>query len=116
MYVGRSILRTIAVATVVGSGVLFGAAPQASAEVKPGKYTSTTLSGGVVLLEREGRVQGNDLVLIGRYRIHPTSRGGYVDFFPGHRVIMNSDGHGGYTGPAYWNGVVIGSFKLTPRR
>jgi hypothetical protein len=71
----------------------------------------------MVLLKRDGRVQGHDLVLIGRYRIHPMGRGSYyVDFFPGHRVIMNPDGHGGYRGPAYLGGAVIGSFTLTPKR
>lgn len=55
-------------------------------------------------------------MLIGRYRIHPTRTGGYVDFFPGHRVFMNRDGHGGYRGPAYLGGTVVGSFTLTPHR
>ena len=29
---------------------------------------------------------------------------------------MYPDGHGGYRGPAYLGGAVIGSFTLTPRR
>ena len=60
--------------------------------------------------------QGVELVLIGRYRIHPTRDGGYVDFFPGHRVFMNSDGRGGYQGPAFLGGAEVGRFTLTPRR
>lgn len=111
-----AIVRTASVAVVAGAVVAFGAVGQASADVKPGTYTSTTLSSGAVLLQRTGHVEGNELVLIGRYRIHPTSTGGYVDFFPGHRVFMNRDGHGGYSGPAYFGGTRIGSFKLTPRR
>ena len=97
-------------------GVLVADPGQASAEVASGSYTSTTLSSGVVLLARPARVEGGDLVLIGRYPIHPTARGGYVDLFPGHRVILDRDGRGGYAGPAYWNGVRIGSITLTPRR
>ncbi|MCF8587789.1 hypothetical protein [Gordonia liuliyuniae] len=111
-----STVRTASVAIVVGAAVAFGAVGQASADVQPGAYTSTTSSSGVVLLQRTGHVEGHDLVLIGRYRIHPTSTGGYVDFFPGHRVFMNRDGHGGYSGPAYFGGTRIGSFTLTPRR
>ncbi|MFD3508590.1 hypothetical protein [Nocardia sp. NPDC058666] len=110
-----AIVRTAAIAAVVGAGTLFGAAGQAVAEVEPGTYTSTTLSSGIVLLQREGRVEGGELVLIGRYPIHSTPTGGYVDLFPGHRVELISDGHGGYTGPAYLGGVVIGSIALTPR-
>lgn len=103
-----------AVVVAIGAAALVGAVGQASADVAPGTYTSTTSSAGVVLLQRTGQVQGQDLVLIGRYPIHPTPTGGYVDFFPGHRVFMNSDGHGGYTGPAYLGGVLVGSFTLTP--
>ncbi len=112
------IFRSAAVAAAVAATVVVGGvAGPASADVKPGTYTSTTLSGGAVLLKRDGRVQGHDLVLIGRYRIHPMGHGSYyVDFFPGHRVIMNPDGHGGYRGPAYLGGAVIGSFTLTPKR
>ncbi|EGD53342.1 hypothetical protein SCNU_19602 [Gordonia neofelifaecis NRRL B-59395] len=109
-------IRTAAIAVAVGAATVFGVAGQASADVKPGTYTSTTLSGGVVLLQRTAHVQGHDLVLIGRYPIHSTRNGGYVDLFPGHRVILNSDGHGGYTGPAYFGGAVIGSISLTPQR
>ena len=97
-------------------GVLVADPGHAAAEVTSGSYTSTTLSSGVVLLQRPARVEGGDLVLIGRYPIHPTARGGYVDLFPGHRVFLNRDGHGGYTGPAYFDGVRIGSIALTPRR
>ncbi|NLE82391.1 MAG: hypothetical protein GX610_23010 [Rhodococcus sp.] len=111
----RSVFRGAAV-VAVGTAALIGAAGQASAEVVPGTYTSTTSSSGIVLLERQGQVQGQELVLIGRYPIHPTPTGGYVDFFPGHRVFMNSDGHGGYSGPAFLGGVVIGEFTLTPYR
>ncbi len=110
-----AVVRTAAVAVATGSVALFGAAGQAAADVAPGTYTSTTWSGGLVLLQREGHVEGQDLVLIGRYPIHPTPTGGYVDFFPGHRVVMNSDGHGGYSGPAYLGGIVVGGFTLTPR-
>lgn len=115
-YVRSPVVRTASVAVVVGAAIALGAVGQASADVKPGAYTSTTLSAGVVLLQRTGHVEGNELVLIGRYRIHPTSTGGYVDFFPGHRVFMNRDGHGGYSGPAYFGGTRIGSFTLKPRR
>ncbi|GAA3042585.1 hypothetical protein GCM10010528_22920 [Gordonia defluvii] len=112
---GTVLVRAAAIAAAIGAGILLGVPGQASADVKPGTYTSTTLSGGAVLLQRGGQVVGHDLVLIGRYPIHSTPTGGYVDFFPGHRVFMISDGHGGYKGPAYLNGVVIGSFALTPR-
>lgn len=112
----RAIARTAAIAAAVGAAAVLGTAGQAAADVAPGTYTSTTLSGGIVLLQREAHVQGHDLVLIGRYPIHPTPTGGYVDLFPGHRVILNSDGHGGYTGPAYFGGTVVGSISLTPRR
>ncbi|GAA4820592.1 hypothetical protein [Tomitella cavernea] len=108
------ITRTAAITAAIGAVALFGAACQASAEVAPGAYTSTTLSAGSVLLQRVGHVEGRDLVLIGRYPIHPTPTGGYVDFFPGHRVVMNSDGHGGYSGPAYLGPFVVGAFTLTP--
>ncbi|MDG3010500.1 hypothetical protein G4X40_10110 [Rhodococcus sp. D2-41] len=105
-----------AVVVAAGAAALLVGAGQASADVAPGSYTSTTTtSSGIVLLQRTGSVQGQDLVLIGRYPIHPTPTGGYVDFFPGHRVVMNSDGHGGYTGPAYLGGVVVGSITLTPQ-
>ena len=105
----------IAAATAVGAGSLIAAVPAASADVRPGTYTSTTLSAGSVLLAREGRVEGDELVLIGRYKIHPTETGGYVDFFPGHRVYMNDDGNGGYEGAAFLGPFAIGSFTLTPR-
>jgi len=108
-------VRIAAVVAAIGATALFGAAGRASAEVAPGTYTSTTWSGGLVLLQREAHVAGQDLVLIGRYPIHPTPTGGYADLFPGHRVVMNSDGHGGYSGPAYLWGVEIGSITLTPR-
>ncbi len=111
-----AIIRTAAIAVAVGAATLFGAAGQAFADVVPGDYTSTTWSSGIVLLQRDGRVEGGDLVLIGRYPIHPTPDGGYVDLFPGHRVVLTSDGHGGYQGPAYLGGVVVGSITLTPRR
>ncbi|GAB04382.1 hypothetical protein GII30_11000 [Gordonia amarae] len=113
----RSILvRTAAIAAGAGVAALLTVAAPASADVPPGTYTSTTLSGGTVLLQRNGYVQGHDLVLIGRYPIHPRRGGGYyVDFFPGHRVFMNSDGHGGYRGPAFLGGVQVGTFTLTPR-
>lgn len=108
--------RTAAIVVALGVTAVVGAPGLASAEVKSGAYTSTTWSSGTILLQRQGRVEGNELVLIGRYRIHETARGGYVDFFPGHRVFMNSDGHGGYSGPAYLGGAVVGRFTLTPRR
>lgn len=113
----RSVLARIsAITAVTGAIALFGGAGPAAADVPPGTYTSTTLSGGTVLLQRNGYVQGHDLVLIGRYPIHPKRGGGYyVDFFPGHRVFMNSDGHGGYRGPAFLGGVQVGTFTLTPR-
>jgi hypothetical protein len=88
----------------------------ASAEVKPGTYTSTTKVGGTILLQREGRVAGGNLVLIGSYPIHHSANGDYVDFFPGHRAYLNPDGHGGYRGPAFLGGAPVGTFTLTPRR
>ncbi len=110
-----AVVRTAAVAAAAGATMVFGAAAQASAEVAPGTYTSTTtLSTGSVVLQRVGHVEGQDLVLIGRYPIHPTPTGGYVDFFPGHRVVFNSDGHGGYSGAAYLGGIVVGTGTLTP--
>ncbi|WP_024796312.1 hypothetical protein [Tomitella biformata] len=111
-----SVFRGAVVAVAVSAAALVGAAGPASADVAPGAYTSTTSSSGVVLLQRDGQVQGQDLVLIGRYPIHPTPTGGYVDFFPGHRVFMNSDGQGGYDGPAYLGGLLVGTFTLTPHR
>ncbi|WP_308426509.1 hypothetical protein [Nocardia camponoti] len=100
---------------VVGAAVFLGGVGQAAADVEPGNYTSTTLSAGVVLLQRDARVEGGELVLIGRYPIHPTPTGGYIDLFPGHRVVLNSDGNGGYSGPAYFGDVEIGGITLTPR-
>lgn len=110
------ITRTAAVLAAVSAAAVLVAPGQASADVRAGTYTSTTWSGRTILLQRTAHVQGGDLVLIGRYPIHRTAKGGYVDFFPGHRVFMNSDGHGGYRGPAYLGGSVVGSFTLTPRR
>lgn len=113
-----SVARTAALAVSAATVLTLCAPPGGAAAapgVKPGAYTSTTISGGVVLLQREGRVVGDDLVLIGRYRIHPTRHGGYVDFFPGHRVYMNPDGRGGYRGPAYLGGALVGTFTLKPR-
>ncbi|MEV6276809.1 hypothetical protein [Nocardia sp. NPDC051832] len=110
-----AVFRTAAIAVAVGAATLFGTVGQASADVEPGPYTSTTWSAGIVLLQRDARVEGGELVLIGRYPIHPTPEGGYVDLFPGHRVLLISDGRGGYAGPAYFGGVEIGSITLTPR-
>lgn len=103
------------IVAVVGAAVFVGAAGVASANVAPGPYTSTTVSAGSVLLARDARVEGQELVLIGRYPIHPTEAGGYVDLFPGHRVFLNSDGKGGYTGPAFLGPFLIGEIVLTPR-
>ncbi|MFQ6229293.1 hypothetical protein [Nocardia sp. NPDC002869] len=111
-----AIVRAAAIAMAVGAGTFFGTVGQAFADVEPGAYTSTTWSSGIVLLQRGGRVEGGDLVLIGRYPIHSTPDGGYVDLFPGHRVVLISDGHGGYEGPAYLGGVLIGAITLTPQR
>ncbi|MFC4128318.1 hypothetical protein [Nocardia rhizosphaerae] len=108
-------VRIAAVAAAVSAATLVGATGRAVAEVEPGTYTSTTWSSGIVLLQRDARVEGGELVLIGRYPIHPTPDGGYVDLFPGHRVVMTSDGRGGYEGPAFFGGVVIGSITLTPK-
>lgn len=109
------VIRTGSLIAAISAVTLLGAAGQASADVAPGPYTSTTMAAGSVLLERGGQVDGGDLVLIGRYPIHPTADGGYIDFFPGHRVFLNSDGHGGYTGPAFLGGFEVGTFVLTPR-
>ncbi|APE38404.1 hypothetical protein BOX37_16240 [Nocardia mangyaensis] len=109
-------VRTAAVVVTVGAATLLGPVGQAFADVEPGPYTSTTWSSGIVLLQRDARVEGGDLVLIGRYPIHSTPDGGYVDLFPGHRVVLISDGHGGYTGPAYMGGVEVGAITLTPQR
>ncbi|AUH68978.1 MULTISPECIES: hypothetical protein [Gordonia] len=114
--VRTAVVRTAAIAAGIGAMALFGSAGQAAADVAPGSYTSTTSSSGIVLLQRDARVEGDQLVLIGRYPIHRTATGGYVDLFPGHRVILNSDGHGGYRGPAYFGGTVIGAITLTPHR
>lgn len=111
-----AIVRTTAITFAVGAATLFGVVGHASADVAPGKYTSITSSAGVVLLQRDAHVQGHELVLIGRYPIHPTRNGGYVDVMPGHRIVMNSNGHGGYTGPAYFGNTVIGSITLKPHR
>ncbi|MBL1076990.1 hypothetical protein JK358_21570 [Nocardia sp. 2] len=109
-------IRTAVTAAAVGAATLFGTTGQAFADVEPGTYISTTWSSGIVLLQRDARVEGGELVLIGRYPIHSTPDGGYVDLFPGHRVVMVSDGNGGYRGPAYLGGVEIGAITLTPRR
>ncbi len=108
--------RVAAIALAVGAVTVFGSVGQAAADVKPGAYTSTTSAGGAVLLQRTGHVDGKNLVLIGSYPIHSTADGGYVDFFPGHRVFLRSDGHGGYRGPAYLGGALVGTFTLTPHR
>ncbi|MFF5035593.1 hypothetical protein [Nocardia salmonicida] len=110
-----TMVRTAVIAVAVGAATFFGTAGQALADVEPGAYTSTTWSSGIVLLQRDARVEGGELVLIGRYPIHSTPDGGYVDLFPGHRVVLISDGHGGYTGPAYFGDVVVGAITLTPR-
>ncbi|MFC4373469.1 hypothetical protein ACFO5K_05095 [Nocardia halotolerans] len=109
------IARTAVMAVAIGAATVFGGAGQAFADVEPGTYTSTTWSAGIVLLQRDARVEGGELVLIGRYPIHSTPDGGYVDIFPGHRVVLISDGQGGYNGPAFLGGVVVGSITLTPR-
>lgn len=111
-----AIVRTAAIVGAVGAATLFGTVGQAFADVEPGAYTSTTWSSGIVLLQRDARVEGGDLVLIGRYPIHSTPDGDYVDLFPGHRVVLISDGHGGYKGPASLGGVVVGAITLTPQR
>ncbi|WP_306361883.1 hypothetical protein [Nocardia sp. CC227C] len=111
-----AMVRAATIAVAASAATLIGAAGQASADVEPGAYTSTTWSSGIVLLQRDARVEGGDLVLIGRYPIHPTPDGGYVDLFPGHRVVLISDGHGGYAGPAYLGGVEVGSITLTLQR
>ena len=110
----RAIGTVLAIAGI-GAGTLIAGAGTASADVAPGTYTSNTISAGSVLLSRDARVEGNELVLIGRYEIHPTPTGGYVDLFPGHRVYLNDDGHGGYTGPAFLGPFEIGSISLTPK-
>ncbi|MEU3014330.1 hypothetical protein [Nocardia asteroides] len=112
--ISTAVIRTVVIAA--GAATVLGTAGRASADVEPGSYTSTTLSGGVVLLQRDARVEGGELVLIGRYPIRSTPDGGYVDLFPGHRVVMISDGQGGYRGPAYFGGLEIGSIILTPKR
>lgn len=111
----RTMVPTILVTAAASAAALVGTAGIASAAVAPGTYTSTTLSSGSVLLQRTGHVDGGDLVLIGRYSIHPTPTGGYIDFFPGHRVFLNSDGNGGYSGPAFLAGIEVGTFELTPQ-
>lgn len=115
LHIGPSLFRLASIATALGATAVVAAAGPASADVAPGRYTSTTLSAGSVLLERAGHVEGHELVLIGRYLIHPTPTGGYVDFFPGHRVFLNSDGQGGYAGPAFLGPFEIGAISLTPR-
>lgn len=114
--VRQHILRTTSVAAALATAVVLAPVGQAAADVKSGNYVSTTWAGGTILLQRDGRVENGQLVLIGSYPIHKTRTGGYVDFFPGHRVIMNSDGRGGYRGPAFLGGVEVGTFTLTPRR
>lgn len=111
-----AIFRIAAIAVAAGAATVFGAVGQAFADVEPGAYTSTTWSAGIVLLQRDARVEGGELVLIGRYPIQSTPDGGYVDLFPGHRVVLISDGRGGYAGPAFFGGVEIGSITLTPQR
>ncbi len=110
-----AVVRTVAVAAAVSAAALVAVPGQAAADVKSGAYTSTTWAGNTVLLKRVGHVEHGQLVLIGHYPIHNVGNGGYVDFFPGHRVFMNSDGHGGYRGPAFLGGVQVGTFTLTPR-
>ncbi|WP_333618409.1 hypothetical protein [Dietzia sp.] len=114
----RSSIRAVSTVFVVaglGAGAMIASAGVASADVAPGLYTSSTISAGSVLLARDARVEGNELVLIGRYEIHPTPTGGYVDLFPGHRVFLNADGNGGYSGPAFLGPFEIGSISLTPK-
>lgn len=115
VHVSRGQIRSLGVVAAVGAAAFVGFPAVASAEVAPGPYTSVTVSAGSVLLSRDARVEGQELVLIGRYPIHPTPTGGWVDLFPGHRVFMNADGHGGYTGPAFLGPFNIGEIVLTPR-
>ena len=57
--------------------MLLGGVGRASADVAPGTlHVNDILSStGQVLLQRDGRVVGDDLVLIGRYQNHPTPAG-----------------------------------------
>ena len=114
MRVGRSMLQAVWVVPAVSAMVLAGSSAVADSRVAPGLYTSDTLSAGSVLLSREARVEGQELVLIGRYWIHTTETGGYVDLFPGHRAYLNGDGVGGYSGPAFLGPFHVGEFVLTP--
>lgn len=116
VHVSKAVRRRGAVVGALGFSVIFGAGGVAAAEVAPGPYTSTTVSAGSVLLSRDARVEGREFVLIGRYPIHPTETGGYVDLFAGHRVFLDADGRGGYTGPAFLGPIRIGEIVLTPRR
>ncbi|MGC4932220.1 hypothetical protein ACLQ3C_00840 [Gordonia sp. DT30] len=109
-------IRVAVIAAGAATAAILGAAGHASADITPGTYTSTTSSSGIVLLQRPGHVEGHDLVLIGRYPIHSTPNGGYVDIFPGHRIVYNRDGHGGYSGPVYFGSVVVGTGTLTAHR
>lgn len=113
--VSKCRIRTNGAVAAIGISALVGFPAVASADVVPGPYTSVTVSAGSVLLSRDARVEGQELVLIGRYPIHPTPTGGWVDLFPGHRVFLNSDGRGGYTGPAFLGPFHIGEIVLTPR-
>lgn len=113
--IGRRQIRSLGMVVAVGVAAFVGFPAAASAEVAPGPYTSVTVSAGSVLLSRDARVEGRELVLIGRYPIHSTPTGGWVDLFPGHRVFLNADGHGGYTGPAFLGPFHIGEIVLTPR-
>ena len=115
IHVSSTPMWSAAAVAAFGAAAFIGAAGVASADVAPGPYTSITVSAGSVLLERDARVEGQELVLIGRYPIQPTSTGGYVDLFPGHRGFLNSDGHGGYTGPAFLGPFRIGEIVLAPR-
>lgn len=115
VHVSKAAVRKATLVGTLGFSMLIGAGGIASADVTPGPYTSITVSAGSVLLARDARVEGQDLVLIGRYVIHPTATGGYVDLFPGHRVFLNADGEGGYTGPAFLGPFQVGEFVLAPR-
>lgn len=115
VHVSKRTIGSASTVAALGVAALIGSVGVASADVSPGTYTSFTVSAGSVLLEREARVEGQELVLIGRYPIHQTDTGGYVDLIPGHRVFLNSDGHGGYTGPAFLGPFRVGEIVLAPR-
>ena len=120
----------IAVATAAAALGLTGAAmnaPEASAAIHGGNYRIVTTVGGAHGAAGFATVRGNTLTVYGngvsdgRYRIHQTRAGGYVDDLRWWNVVAPTtrwnfvQQGGGYFGGSYIAGIRTGSIRLIPR-